>query len=362
MNALVERLAHLPWPVEGIGAIEGFEAPGWLALLPLLALVLGWRARRGREEALPWPAFPEGRAAGARPHGPRTWLGLAVRLAAVAALLLALARPVGPAREVHLQHQGLDLLLVVDASGSMRALDALGPDGWRTRLELAREVVARFASQRVAAGDRVGLIVFGASAFTQSPLTRDGELLRAALGRVEAGIAGEATALGDALALAVKRSLAAADEAGHPAREPAAGRAVVLLTDGRSNAGAIPLEVAVELAVQHGIRVHTVGLGGRGEVSMATPSGGRSLETERHDLDLATLRGIARATGGEAFHAQRSGDLTRVYAAIDRLERVARPAPPRVRGEAQPGPFLAAAGLLVALEILGARVLRRPLP
>jgi Ca-activated chloride channel family protein len=356
MGALQGLLARLPVPV------EGFEAPGWLLALPLVAVALAALALRARPVALAWPALDEGRAAGARARDPQTLLAFALRLAAVAALLLALAGPVGPAREVELRHDGLDLLLVMDASGSMRALDARGPEGWRTRLGLAREVVARFASHRMASGDRVGLVVFGASAFTQSPLTEDGALLGAALDRVEAGIAGEATALGDALALAVKRALAADEEAGHPAREPGAGRVIVLLTDGRANAGAVPVDVAAGLAARHGIRVHTVGIGTSGEVAMATPSGGRSLRTERHDLDLATLERIAAATGGRAFHARRSVDLARVYAEIDRIERVPRPAPPRVAGEPVHGPFLATAGLLVALEVLATRVLARRLP
>src|SRR5262249_29003134 len=153
---------------------------------------------------------------------------------------------------------GIDLLLVLDTSDSMRALDAEIGDRARTRFELAREVVARFALHRVASGDRVGLIVFGETAFTYCPLTSDGRLLRAALERVEPDMAGAATALGDALALAVKRL--------HGAGPAESGQLVVLLTDGRSNADHVPPEVAAGLAAQLGIRVHTVGIGGEGEV------------------------------------------------------------------------------------------------
>jgi Ca-activated chloride channel family protein len=246
----------------------------------------------------------------------------------------------------------------------MRALDAEDDGHFRTRIELAREVVARFAEVRVAEGDRVGLVVFGDTAFTQCPLTRDGALLAASLGRVEAGMAGEATALGDALALAVKRVLGDADaqRPNAPGR-PLAGRLVVLLTDGRSNAGSVPSEVAAALAAHHGVRVHTVGIGGEGEVAMAGGApDARDLERQRHDLDATTLQQIASSTRGRAFQALSSGDLEAVYREIDQLERVEREAPPRLTGAPVPEPFLALAALAVGLELLGTRALNRRLP
>jgi Ca-activated chloride channel family protein len=244
----------------------------------------------------------------------------------------------------------------------MRALDAKLGGEWRTRLELAREVVKRFALHRVADGDRVGLVVFGETVFTQCPLTRDGRLLAAALERVEAGMAGEATALGDALALAVKR--AAPEAGGPPARGDGAGRLIVLLTDGRSNAGAIPPDVAAALAAARGVRVHTVGIGSRGDVAIAGAAGepGRGLRFERHDLDAATLEGIARASGGRSFEARSPDDLEAVYREIDALERVAREAPPAVETAARPEPFVAFASACLLGEIATARALRRRLP
>jgi Ca-activated chloride channel family protein len=240
----------------------------------------------------------------------------------------------------------------------MRALDVSAAGESRTRLELAREAVARFARRRAAEGDRVGLVVFGEHAFTQVPLTRDGPLLEAALARVEAGLAGEATALGDALTLAVKRALAEPEAPG--AAGPREGRLVVLLSDGRSNAGEIPVDVAVEVARSHGVRVHAVGIGGSGEVPVA--GGGRGLRFERHDLDAPALERIAAAAGGRFFRARTSADLQAVYAAIDELERVARPAPPRPETTPRPAPLVAAAAGLLLAEIALARVWRRRLP
>jgi Ca-activated chloride channel homolog len=361
MSNLAARLGELL--PQGFG---GFAEPFWLALLLPVAALFLWRAVRRRPAALAWPALPEARSAGARPHDPVGGAALLLRAGAVLALVLALAEPVGREREVHLHHAGLDVVLVVDTSGSMRALDAQVRGEWRTRLDLAREVVGRFAVQRVADGDRVGLVVFGESAFTQSPLTNDGALLAAALDRVEAGMAGEATALGDALALAVKRAAGGEGPAalleGRPGA-PRAGRVVVLLTDGRANAGSVPTDVAAALAAASGTRVHTVGIGTTGdEVAMPHPSRQGTLHFERHDIDEAALEQIAAANGGRYFHARTSGDLAAVYAAIDALERVPRPAPPRVAGAPAPEPFLAAAGLLLALELALARVLARRLP
>jgi Ca-activated chloride channel family protein len=218
---------------------------------------------------------------------------------------------------------------------------------------VAREAVARFAERRVFAGDRVGLVVFGASAFTQCPLTRDGALLADALRRVEVGVAGDATALGDALALAVRRASGAAGGA-------ADARAVVLLTDGRSNAGDVPIGIATALAVGESVRVHTVAIGGDGgEVAVETPAG---LRFERHDPDPATLRRIAERTGGRFFAVRHPADLLAVYAAIDALERAERPLPLRRREAPRPEPLLATAGVAILVELLGLRVWRRTLP
>lgn len=342
----------------------GFDAlaePRWLALGLALVALGGWLAARRPPDALPWPAWPEATSAGARPDRAR-WLGRAVRAAALAALAVAIAGPVREHRAPPPPGEGLDLVLVLDASDSMRALDAQIDGAWHTRFALAREVVARFARERAAEGDRVGLVVFGETAFTLSPLSSDGALLAAALARAEPGMAGGATALGDALALAVKR--VAPESEARRARGPQAGRVVVLLTDGRSNTGAVPPDVAAALAAARGVRVHTVGIGTTGEVAMQSPetAGGRGLRFERHDLDEGTLAAIAGAAGGRFFTARTSAALAEVYAAIDALERVPRRSPPRVRRALRSEPWLLAAGALVTLELLVARGLARRIP
>lgn len=348
--------------LEAIG-IEELSRPLVVPLLLLIVAGVFLARSRARPPALEWPDADEARVAGARTFDPVHVAALLLRAAALAALAVVLAGPLGVHRAPPEPGFGLDMTLVLDASGSMRALDAEQSGEWRTRLDLAREVVSRFAEERAAEGDRVALVVFGESAFTQCPLTSDGAILAGALARVQAGMAGEATALGQALALAVKRATGASGAAspeGAPA-QPTAGRLVVLLTDGRHNAGAISVEAATELAASVGVRVHTVAIGSEGDEVPVAGRGG-VLHLERHGIDTATLESIARATGGRFFRARRSSDLVAVYAEIDALERVSRPRPPRVRHTNRAEPLLAIAGGLLLCEVAMARVFRRRLP
>ncbi|MDJ0850552.1 MAG: VWA domain-containing protein [Myxococcota bacterium] len=363
MNGAAAPLASrglfgLPDLLAALG-IETWLHPGWLWIAMAVALLAVLAGLRSRPPAADWSSMAEARTAGARAVDPLRLLGLLLRAGALLALAAVLAGPVGVHRAPPEPGFGLDVVLVVDASGSMRALDARQAGSALTRLELAREVVSRFAERRAAEGDRVALVVFGEGAFTQCPLTSDGALLAAALERVEAGMAGEATALGDALGLAVKRALGARQGAG-----PAPGRVAVLLTDGRNNAGALSVAAGSALAADAGLRVHTVAIGTAGEVAMAPArdASSRSPRMERHDVDLETLERIATETGGRFFRATRARDLEAVYAEIDGIERIERPLPPRKRHTDRPEPLLALAGSLLLIEIALGRVLLRRLP
>lgn len=337
------------------------ERAALLLVVAVLALALQLRSRRG---ALAHPAWRELREAGARSDLVARCMHATLRLAVLAVLAWAIAEPVALRPAPPEIARGLDILLALDTSGSMRALDThpvdplVSPEpleGMRSRLDLALEAVRRFARTRVDEGDRVGLVVFGDRAFTQCPLTRDGRVLDEALANVRAEMAGRRTALGDGLALAVKRL-----EAASLASE--AGRVIVLLTDGRSTAGEIPLGIATDLARAHGVRVHTVGIGAEhAQVAVADESTGR-VRLERHAPDFDVLARVAADTGGRFHRAVRSPDLAAVYHEIDGLERVDRPAarPPRVlpRGE----PALAVALVLLVGDVSITRLRRRPLP
>ncbi len=373
-----------PFAVAEALRFDAFDSPGWL-LLGALGLACVWLGWRRADPGIPWPAAWEAREAGARRTDGVRLVRHGLRAGGLLALAIVLAGPHLRTASPSEPSRGLDLVLVLDTSGSMRALDAYVDGGWRTRFELARESVARFARARVAEGDRVGLVVFGETAFTQCPLTHDPALLDRALTRVAPGIAGEATAVGDALALAVRRATRgvprfdARDAAGETDRDgravartpsapdpsgPQEGRVVVLLTDGRSNAGDLPTDVAIEIARATGVRVHTVGIGAEGEVLMDTEAGAArtGLRFERHDLDQASLETVASATGGRFFRARRSSDLASVYTAIDSLERVEREGRPRGRRVSRDRPWLALAGLLLAAELALGRVWLREIP
>ena len=335
---------------------DALERPGLLPWLVAACLLLWLAALRRRPDAIAWSALPEARAAGAARREWQPQLGRALRLLALLALAVVLAGPVGVHRAPPEPGHGLDLVLVIDASGSMRALDADVGGERRSRLALAREVVARFARQRAAEGDRVALVVFGETAFTLCPLTSDGRLLSAALEKVEAGVAGEATALGEALGLAVKRVSGG---------QPAAGRVAVLLTDGRHNAGALSVEAAAALAAADQVRVHTVAIGSSGKrvlMEQGPGEAGRGLRFERHDVDAEALAAIAAGTGGRFFAAHRSSDLAPVYAEIDRLERPARRLPPRTRKTDRPEPWLLIASSCLLAELALTRIFWRRLP
>lgn len=222
------------------------------------------------------------------------------------ALVIALMGP------QHIQHysevvsRGHDLMLAVDISRSMEALDFELDGRPVNRLAVVKGVVGRFIEQRRA--DRIGLILFGDAAYLQAPLTLDGAAVRALLEGVVPRMAGDATAIGDAVGLAVKKLR----------ERPPGGRVVILLTDGENTAGALPPLEAARLAAHYGIRIYTVGVGSQGVVPM--PEGDELVMTTM-PLDEALLNLMAEMTGGVYFRATDTAALQAVYQHIDGLER-----------------------------------------
>jgi Ca-activated chloride channel family protein len=307
------------WALLREAAIE-LERPHALIVIVLLAALIAIRGLWSGPHRI---GIPGEAAAAPRPRCDLPFaLSLVLRCAALTLLGAALAGPVGLVRETPAGGEGVDIVIALDASGSMNALDA-GLEGRRvTRLDLAKRVVADFVRQR--RGDRIGLVVFGAEAFTQSPLTVDRPLLLDAIDRTEVGVAGDATALGEAIGLGVRRlRVPGAPADGH--------RVILLITDGRHNAGTLGPETAARVAATSGVRVHAIGIGTTGSVPFARSGPGEALRFERVDLDAETLRSVSTITGGQFFHARRPEDLAAVAAAIDRLEARPRPSSPRYR-------------------------------
>jgi Ca-activated chloride channel family protein len=206
---------------------------------------------------------------------------------------------------------GRNLMLAVDLSGSMEAKDF--ELGGRTvdRLTATKAVAGDFIDRR--AGDRMGLILFGERAYMQTPLTFDRETLKTLLFEAVIGLAGEKTAIGDAIALAVKH----VKEADAPSQQ----QVLVLLTDGANTAGSIPPLKAAELAAQVGLRIYTIGIGA--DRVMIDSLFGRRPVNPSADLDEATLTEIANQTGGAYFRARDTVALAEIYGQLDQLEPAA---------------------------------------
>src|SRR5210317_1467302 len=229
-------------------------------------------------------------------------------------LVLAAARPEKIGDELEVPVAGRNLMLAVDLSGSMDQKDfELG--GRRVdRLTATKAVASDFISRRE--GDRIGLILFGERAYLQVPLTLDRETVKILLMEAFIGLAGEKTAIGDAITLAVKRI--------HDQQEDAGEQVLVLLTDGANTAGEIDPMKAAELAAQVGLRIYTIGIGAE-QMEVASIIGGRRRVNPSADLDEATLTGIADLTGGRYFRATDTATLQDIYRLVDELEPVEEP-------------------------------------
>jgi Ca-activated chloride channel homolog len=234
----------------------------------------------------------------------------ALRVIALILLVLTAARPqmYNVSRDV--LSPGVDIMLCLDASGSMAGLDFELDHKPVTRLTAVKKVVSEFIANR--AGDRMGMVVFGQEAFTQAPLTMDKGLLLNLVDSLEIGMAGDSTAIGSGLAVSGKRL--------KDLKAPS--KIIILLTDGNSNAGDVmPQEAATALKAL-GIKVYTIGVGGKGEAPFLvnTPFG-RQLVYQRIDLNEDALKEIARTTGGQFFLASNTDELSKIYKTIDSLEK-----------------------------------------
>jgi Ca-activated chloride channel family protein len=264
-----------------------WASPLWFAALPLVLLpwLAWWRPHAIRFSAV---------GSLATGWSVRRVLALVPPLLASATLALvvfSLARPQQVERETIRESDGIDILLAIDTSGSMSAGDMGTNVRQLTRLDAARLVMRQFVEGRP--NDRLGLLVFGEEAFVQVPLTTDHDGLVNFIGDLDIGLAGRnATAVGDAVAVACKRM----KELSAPSK------VVILVTDGRSNAGVLSPQQAADAAAALGIRIYTVGVGG-------------------DQMDERQLRAIATTTGAKFYRATDVNDLAQVYADIDTLEK-----------------------------------------
>lgn len=337
MNALLAMMS-----------IQEFAWPWLLTAIPLPWLMHALvPARRNADAALrvPWGERVQRIAAvgdgSLRVHGFR-WLAFL----AWCLLCIAAARPqqLGPA--VAPPQVGRDLMLAVDLSASMGEEDMQLGDRVVDRLTAAKAVLSDFLDRR--AGDRIGLIVFGERAFALTPLTLDRDSVREQLGDSVVGLAGRATAIGDAIALATKRLQPKPN-----APESSKQHVLILLTDGVNTAGTLDPDKAAGIARDSGVRIHAIAFGGNGG-SMSVF--GFQLPMGGDDVDEAGLQRIAAMTGGRFFRARDTDDLAGIYAEIDKLEPVQRQGHAvRPKIERYPLPLAAALVLGLLALVLGRR-------
>lgn len=274
--------------------------------LPLLVALIVPAAPREPAAALRIPFYTA--VAGALEiSAQRSWWRLLLAILAWLLLVLAACRPQFVGEPIRLPVSGRDLLLAVDISGSMQTQDMV--DGRRVidRLTAVKRVAGDFIGRRQ--GDRLGLILFGQQAYLQTPLTFDRKTVRQLLEESAIGLAGRATAIGDAIGLAVKRLREQAQE----------NRVLILLTDGANTAGEIDPLKAAQLAAQSEVRIYTIGIGAD-ELMMRDVFGGRRRVNPSSDLDEETLIAIADLTTGQYFRGRDIQGLQEIYTLLDALE------------------------------------------
>ena len=290
----------------------------WVLLalpLPLLLRKLLPESTQLQDAGLRVPSLQAFAILGGRPESEQLWnWRFWIAAAAWLLLVLAAARPEYIGDELDVPVSGRNLMLAVDLSGSMDQKDFELGSRRVDRLTATKAVASDFIDRRE--GDRIGLILFGERAYLQVPLTLDRETVNILLMEAFIGLAGEKTAIGDAITLAVKRI--------HDQAADASEQVLVLLTDGANTAGEVDPLKAAQLAQQVGLRIYTIGIGAE-QLEVASLIGGRRSINPSADLDEATLTQIAELTGGRYFRAKDTAALQDIYRLVDELEPVDEP-------------------------------------
>ncbi len=285
-----------------------FANPKLLWLLLLVPLAIIWYIlRHKKQEAAVTFSDMKGMV-----KLPRTWKGIlrhllfVLKMAALALLIVAIARPQSSSTNSTSNIEGIDIVMAMDVSGSMLARD-LKPD----RLTAAKNVASDFVKDRP--GDRMGLVIFSGETFTQVPLTTDHTVMLNMLAEMKNGLIEDGTAIGDGLATAISRLK----------DSEAISKVVILLTDGMNNAGSVDPYTAAEIAKLYGIRVYTIGVGTYGTAPYPVQDffGRTVIQQIKVEIDEKLLTTIANSTGGKYYRANNNKKLDEIYQEIDKLER-----------------------------------------
>ena len=285
-----------------------FEDP-WLLLILFLLPALIWQERR-TVVAIHYSSLAALKTVSPHRSEIMAMIPTVLRFIAIALFIMAFARPQEGRKRTEILSQGVDIILAIDTSGSMQALDFKKNNDRVTRLTVVKDVVAEFVKNREM--DRMGMVVFGAEAFTQCPLTLDHNILLSFLNKLKIGMAGDATAIGSAIGISARRLKDLKSKS----------KVIILLTDGRNNSGNLTPLQAAEIAKTLGIKIYTVGVGKRGRAPFLVDSiFGKRLTYQNVDIDEETLNKISKMTDAKYFRATNLESLKGIYEQIDLLEK-----------------------------------------
>jgi Ca-activated chloride channel homolog len=291
-----------------------FLQPEWFWLLVLLPIVMLWRGRRGPVAAIEYSDISLAREVARASRNRIGRLLWVLPILACALMIAGLARPQRAHSRTEVTANGIDIVLGLDVSGSMQALDFKIDHERVSRIEVVKSVVSKFIDERP--DDRIGLIAFAGAPYLVSPMTLDHDWLQQNLERVSIGAVDDGTAIGSAIAACVNRLRLT----------PAKSKVVILLTDGVNNTGKISPLAAAEAAKAMGVKIYTVGVGVRGNapVPIRDAAGNTRLITVKVDVDEKTLQAVADETGGKFYRATDTDSLQKIYEQINRFEKTAQ--------------------------------------
>ncbi|MDP4214827.1 MAG: VWA domain-containing protein [Bacteroidota bacterium] len=329
-----------------------FGYPGFFWLFALLPLMIWWewkKSSRAQGTLLMSTVSP---FVASRAGGLRSWkimlrhAPFVLRLMAISAVIVGLARPQTRNDEQLVNGEGIDIVLCLDISGSM-----LAQDFTPNRMEAAKNVASEFIDNRPT--DRIGIVIFSGESFTMCPLTTDRTVLKTQLTNVQSGLLEDGTAIGSGLATGVDRLRSS----------PSKSKVIILLTDGENNGGLIDPNTALEIAKEEKVKVYTIGMGTEGYAPVPyQTAGGVVMTREKVNIDEKLLTQIAKGTGGRYYRAKDNESLKNIYHEIDQLEKSKIETQAIRRYTEHFFPLAAAAAMLLLLEVLLRTTLFRKFP
>lgn len=291
-----------------------FLQPEWFWAFTVLPIIILWRGRQGPVAAVEYPDVSLARDLARRTRSRIAGLVWLLPILAATLMIVGLARPQRTHSRTEVTVNGIDIVLGLDVSGSMTALDFVVDNYRVNRIAVVKSVVAKFIDERP--NDRIGLIAFAAAPYMVSPLTLDHDWLLQNLERINVGIGDDGTAIGSAIAAGVN----------HLRTTAAKSKVLILLTDGVNNSGKISPLAAAEAARALGVKIYTIGVGVRGKapIPVRDEAGKTRVLWADVDVDEKTLQAVASETGGQFYRATDTDSLRKIYDEINRFETSAQ--------------------------------------